>query len=287
VFALGASACASAPPAAPPAAFVPTFEQKSSWILRLEDQRILRESAPAPPPPAAAVPPATGSRGQSAIATLAPPPPPDLIRLMADGEARVRRRAALAIGRVGLAEGVEPLVRVLEDPDPEVRQMAAFALGLIGDRSALDPLIGKLTDPSPLVKGSAAEALGLLGDPAASDAIGRMASEIVGSGALADPPDDALDAARDTPAAAFRLALTALVRLKGYAALAAATLDPSGQPRVRWWPVAFAFQRLEDPRALPVLLTLVKDPKPYTRAFAVKGLGAMKDPSAAEVVVWL
>ena len=49
-------------------------------------------------------------------------------------------------------------------------------------------------------------------------------------------------------------------------------LDATGQPRVRWWPVAFALQRLEDPRALPALLTLAQDPHPYTRAFAAKGL---------------
>jgi HEAT repeat protein/cyclophilin family peptidyl-prolyl cis-trans isomerase len=227
-------------------------------------------------------------RGKSAVAVAIPappPPPPDLIRLLTDSEARIRRRAALAVGRVGLPEGVDALVRVLNDPDPEVRQMAAFALGLIGDRSARDPLIAKLTDPSPLMKGSAAEALGLIGDPAASEPIGRMVTDIIASGALAEPPDDALDGGRDTPAAAFRLAMTALVRLKAYDALAAATLDASGQPRVRWWPVAFAFQRLEDPRGLPALLALVKDSRPYTRAFAAKGLGAMKDPSAATALL--
>jgi len=70
------------------------------------------------------------------------------------------------------------------------------------------------------------------------------------------------------------------VRLKAYGPLASAVLDGGGQPRVRWWPVAFALQRLEDKRALPALLTLAKDANPYTRAFAVKGLGALKDPGA-------
>ena len=52
-------------------------------------------------------------------------------------------------------------------------------------------------------------------------------------------------------------------------------LDQSGQPRVRWWPVAFALQRLEDQRALPALLTLAEEANPYTRAFAVKGLATL------------
>src|SRR5262249_5959649 len=207
--------CASNPaPPAPALPAPPSFEQKSSWILRLEDTRTLRDPAPPAPPPVA--PPPVAPRGKAALPVAVPPPPPspDLIRLLTDSEARIRRRAALAVGRVGLAEGVAPLVRLLDDPDPEVRQMAAFALGLIGDRSARDPLIAKLADASPLMKGSVAEALGLIGDPASAEPIGRMVSEIVASGALAEPPDEMLEASRDTPAAAFRLAMTALVRLK-------------------------------------------------------------------------
>jgi cyclophilin family peptidyl-prolyl cis-trans isomerase/HEAT repeat protein len=278
------AACASAPPITPPKPFVPSFEQKSSWILRLEDTRVLRDPAPpAPPPP----PPSVPARGKSAPAPVvaAPPPPPDLLRLLTDSEARIRRRAALAVGRVGLVEGVQPLVRLMDDADPEVKQMAAFALGLIGDPSAREPLIAKLADESMLLKGSAAEALGLIGDSAAAPPIARMASDIAASGALTELPSDLTDVPRDSAAAAFRLALYALVRLKAFDALAAATLDQSGQPRVHWWPVAYAFQRLEDPRALPVLLTLLKDAQPYTAAFAAKGLGAMKDPSAATALL--
>jgi len=275
-----ASACASAPPAVTPVKPAgPTFEEKMAWILRLEDQRVLRDNAPAitPAPPVVV-------RGQ-APAVAAPPPPPDVIRLLGDDEARVRRRAALAVGRIGLAEGVTPLVRVLADRDPEVRQMAAFALGLLGDARARDPLIAALADASPLVQGAAAEALGLLGDSSAADAIGRLAAQIVQSGALAQPPGDEDDVRRDTPAAACRLALYALVRLKAYPQVAAAVLDQGGQPRVRWWPVAFALQRLEDKRALPALLTLAKEANPYARAFAVKGLAALGDPAALPVLM--
>jgi HEAT repeat protein/cyclophilin family peptidyl-prolyl cis-trans isomerase len=250
-----------------------------AWILRLEDQRMLRDTGPAvaPAPPVAI-------RGQAPV-VLPPPPPPDLTRLLADEEARVRRRAALAIGRVGLADGVQPLVAVLADPDPEVRQMAAFALGLLGDLRARDPLVRALADASPLVQGSAAEALGLLGDPSAADAVGRLASQIVQSGAFAQIPGDDDDVRRDTPSAAYRLALYALVRLKAYPQIAAAALEQNGQPRVRWWPVAFALQRLEDKRALPALLTLAKDAHAYTRAFAVKGLAALRDRAALPVLM--
>jgi len=279
VLAVFAAACASAPPApAPTAPAAPTdprsFGQKMAGILRLEDQRILRDPAPPPPPP-------TAARGRAA----ALPPPPDLVKLLSDDEARVRRRAALAVGHVGLAEGVAPLMTALSDTDAEVRQMAAFALGLLGDRRARDPLMGALGDASLLVRSSAAEALGLIGDPGAADAVAGLAYQVVQSGALAQPPGDDEDVKRETSAANFRLAVFALVRLKAYPQLAAAVLDGSGQPRVRWWPVAYALQRLEDRRALPALLTLAKEANPYTRAFAVKGLGALKDRQALPVLM--
>src|SRR5262245_49170718 len=95
---LCAWACASAPPPAPPAPVKPAgppFEQKMSWILRLEDQRILRDAAPPPAPPA---PPPAAARGRAPVTVAAPPPAPtpDLLSLLSDEEARIRRRAALA-----------------------------------------------------------------------------------------------------------------------------------------------------------------------------------------------
>src|SRR6185503_16551534 len=95
------------------------------------------------------------------------------------------------------------------------------------------------------------------------------------------------DLKRDSPAASFRLAIYALVRLKAYPQMAGAVLDAAGQPKVRWWPVAYALQRIEDKRALPALLTLAKDPHPYARAFAAKGLGGLKDASAVPTLIGL
>jgi len=79
-----------------------SWEEKINWIIRLEDQRLVRD--PNPPPPV--VLRAATSRVPQVVAPL---PPSDLIRLLDDSEARVRRRAALALGRVGLSEAVEPL----------------------------------------------------------------------------------------------------------------------------------------------------------------------------------
>ena len=108
-----------------------------------------------------------------------------------------------------------------------------------------------------------------------------MVAQVVQSGALAGPPGD-----EDGRRAAtrrrrhFGSACSRSCACKAYDQLAAAVLDPAGQPRVRWWPVAFALQRLEDKRALTALLTLARDANPYTRAFAVKGLGGLKAVAA-------
>ena len=70
--ALLASGCASAPVVVPAAPTVP-LEQKMTWMLQLEDQRILKLPEPPPPPPVA---PVKGRRP----APLPPPPAsvPDL-----------------------------------------------------------------------------------------------------------------------------------------------------------------------------------------------------------------
>jgi cyclophilin family peptidyl-prolyl cis-trans isomerase/HEAT repeat protein len=271
--ALVSAACKTAPVVAPTAP-VMSLDQKMSWILRLENQRILK--APAPPPVIAPVVPQNRNKKPE------PPPPPvvtpDLTALVADAEPRIRRRAALAIGRVGLPEGGSAVQPLLTDPDPEVRQMAAFALGLLADKTAVPGLTAALQETDPRVRGRAAEALGLIGDTASAAAVGQMVSAYVKQGAIASlGPDE--EVAKTPEADAVRLGLFALVRQKGYEPLAAAVQDQSGAIAT-WWPVAYALQRIADPRALPALRQLARSPGVYTRAFAARGMGGAKDATA-------
>ncbi len=270
--------CASVPSA--PSAPVVTYEQKLGWILRLEDQRVLHD----PVAPSLVSVPAAGGR----VAVVASPPAADLVQLLADPDGRIRRRAAIAIGRVGLRSGAKPLAAALAgDEEPEVRQVAAFSLGLLRDPSAIDALRAGLRDSSPLVQGRAAEALSVLGDTASAPAIGEMVSAHVKAGAVAGlAPDDMADT--HPPAVdAFRLGVLALGRLKAYDALARAVLGPSGAPLVTWWPVAAALQRTEDRRALGALLALARGASSVGRAFAARGLGVLKDAAAIDTLTSL
>ena len=181
-------------------------------MMRLEDQRLLRD--PNPPPPLVLVP-ATSTQP----AVVAPPPPSDLIRLLGDPEARVRRRAALSLGRVGLPAAVEPLAKLLADEEPDVRQMSAFALGLIGSPAARSALLAALRDADPRVQGRAAEALGILGDRADADAVSGMVRTHVAGGALAGLAADDLSYPLAPAAEAARLGLYALVRFGSFDAL--------------------------------------------------------------------
>jgi len=277
--ALLCGACATAPPApsaSSPASSPPvvTWEDRLGWIMRLEDQRILRD--PNPPPPIVLVP---AAKGRPAI--VAPPPPSDLIRLLSDDEARTRRRAALALGRVGLPDAVPALQQALGDPEIEVRQMAAFALGLIGDASARPALLNSLKDTDPIVQGRSAEALGTIGDKSDAAAVAAMVKAHIQGGALMNVAPDDLAWPLAPPVEAVRLGLYALVRLGSYDAIASDVLDSSGAPVSTWWPVAYALGRAGDARATPALLSLLPTLGRFTATFAARGLGALKAQSAA------
>jgi cyclophilin family peptidyl-prolyl cis-trans isomerase/HEAT repeat protein len=271
VIALIFASCKTVPVA--PTVPVITWEQKVAAIVRLEDQRILRE--PNPPAPVV-LRPAT----KTTPALVAPPPPTDLVRLLNDDEARVRRRAALAIGRVGLSEGIEPLTKLLGDDEIEVKQMAAFALGLIGDASARPALLEALKSPQPILQGRAAEALGQIGNKADGAAISAMVQTHVRAGVLNGVMPDEMGYPLGQPIEATRLGIYALTRLGDYDSLAAAVLA-NGKPVSTWWPIAYALQRVGDPRAAPALTGLLATPGRFTAAFAARGLGTAKATEAA------
>jgi len=276
-----ATACmATAPPVTTPE--VPpkvSWEHKLAWIVRLEDQRLLRD--PNPAAPAVVLRPAT----KTLPALIAPPQPSDLLVLLRDAEARVRRRATLAVGRVGLVEGVQPLTQALADEEPEVRQMAAFALGLIGSPTARPALLDALAKGEAAMQGRAAEALGLIGDKADGAAIGRMVGAHVAAGALSTVQADDLTFPLAPPVEAVRLGLFALARLSTY--------EPRHVEQPRDTAVMIqairALAALGDRASLPLLTRVVGEVKtpPAIRLEAMTAFGTLADAGTADILVEL
>jgi cyclophilin family peptidyl-prolyl cis-trans isomerase/HEAT repeat protein len=125
------------------------------------------------------------------------------------------------------------------------------------------------------------EAIGLVGDAAAAPAIVNAAT---GCGArLATIAPDDEEVIKPPEVEICRLALFALARLRDYERLAQVALTPEGQPVSQWWPVAYALQRIGDPRATPALLLLAGTPGVNTAGFALRGLGTLKDRAAVPV----
>jgi cyclophilin family peptidyl-prolyl cis-trans isomerase/HEAT repeat protein len=238
----------ASPPAASPAG---TRLEKMARLLELEDRRDLGE-------------------GQ-------------LDRYLHDADAGVRRRAALAAGRVGDAALAPSMMELMNDAEPEVRQMAAFALGLVGDRVAVDRLVAALQDPEAVVRGRAAEALGRIGGAGVAAAVARLVVDSTPPGPRpltirGDDPGSLADAW-----APLRLGLLALARLKDPAAAQAALLD-GGRPRFDWWAATYVAMRVESPVLRPVLVAAVGSNDAFSRALGARGLGALKDPAALDLL---
>ncbi|MBX7219197.1 MAG: peptidylprolyl isomerase [Blastocatellia bacterium] len=79
------------------------------------------------------------------------------------GHAGIRRRVALAVGRIGDPRGLGRLLDLMQDDgNPTVRAMAAFAVGEMEHADALERLVESSKNPreTVLVRGRIAEALG-------------------------------------------------------------------------------------------------------------------------------
>jgi cyclophilin family peptidyl-prolyl cis-trans isomerase len=92
-----------------------------------------------------------------------------------DAHPEVRRRAALAGGRIGDPAATPVLVHLLADGDTAVAGAAAFGLGLLADTAAVAPLAARLSGDAvraaPTVAGEAATALSRTDHPAAHAAV--------------------------------------------------------------------------------------------------------------------
>jgi cyclophilin family peptidyl-prolyl cis-trans isomerase/HEAT repeat protein len=233
----------------------------------------------------------------------------DLRDLFSSPNALVRKRAALAAGRIGDESSVDALTNLLEkDADPVVRAMAAFALGEVESEVGANALLAQLKNKSGAVelRARAIEALGKIAAalPREKEArqreLGAAILETLKSesgqpvillgltAALRSRPADA-----GPTLAKFLTHANARVRADAANALARLRLkDGTEQSRKQLAsdldPIVRAnAARLlgiaEDKQSVDALLARVTDDKDSpVRVNAIRALAAVKDPRAAE-----
>jgi cyclophilin family peptidyl-prolyl cis-trans isomerase/HEAT repeat protein len=228
----------------------------------------------------------------------------------------VRRRAALAMGRIGDPAGTPILLDLLNDPSSVVRQDAAFALGLMADPSSFDQLRELILEAD---RGSrdgtyteAVTAVARLGGQPTADLFEELLERWVGRVVAGnDPPSTVMQAlseawrlGEDAPVvllvqfaeaesdAIRQAAFYSLGRLRAAQASTAflrGVDDPN--PLVRSWAVRALTQALADSAGLDPSGTarwvtpLLDDPDPHVRINALRTLASYADPAFTPMVV--
>ncbi len=100
-----------------------------------------------------------------------------LLMAAADGNRRVRMKAASALGRLGSERAVGVLLVALKDRDWMIRDEAAVALARIRSEKAVGPLIAALKDPDGETRQAAAWILGEMEAAAAVEALNELLAD--------------------------------------------------------------------------------------------------------------
>lgn len=206
----------------------------------------------------------------------------DLAAFLTSPKAAVRARAALAAGRIGRKEAIEPLGKLLYDKDEIVRSNAAFALGEIESPDAAEMLLTAMgKEKSAVVMASILEAIGKI---AAANAKAESSAKIKLAIAAQLNAELAKEAKRDR--LTVLLGLTALIRTRpeGADAIAAKFLSDK-DARIRG-DAANTLTRLRAKNANTALIALVKsETDPIARANAARALGAAGAKEATDLLV--
>ena len=208
----------------------------------------------------------------------------DLGILLSDANASVRRRAALAAGRIGDEAAVASLsAMLLREANEDARAMAAFALGEIESASGADALLGVLRmSKSGEVRARAVEALGKIAAalPQAQDARRQELGEAILSALSAEQRQPKPDRG------VVMMALTAALRARPTnAAKTVALYLASTDARVRA-DAANTLARLRAKEATERLRQLLTtDTDAVVRANAARALGAAEDQSSFDALL--
>jgi peptidyl-prolyl cis-trans isomerase B (cyclophilin B) len=191
----------------------------------------------------------------------------DLSRLLTSAHPEVRRRAALAIGRIANKAGFLLLAAHPLDADTAVAATEVFAAGQLKDSTHVEWFDSLLNNPrtAPTVASEAATALGKVKNAAAREVLVRFLSTVK-SGARRDAAigEALLSIGRCIP----RGDITPIIRW---------TESPNTEIR---WRATWALFRPRDPAAVTALLNLAHDKSADVRLWAVRALAKPQADSA-------
>ncbi len=222
----------------------------------------------------------------------------ELVEMLQPSHGGARRRAILALGRIGYPSGLAPLLDILvndknpENRDPEIRALAAFSLGQIQNQHAVSALLERL-DPaierSALVRARAAEALGkIASNKLAAAALGSYGVGGIAVAMLRLLPQTDAPVSEDSKLVAS-MALTALLRIKQPSTVEAIALQLRSSDADLRWQAANALARIREgiSVAAPALVPLLEDNNALVRAHAARALGVAKAADAIAPLIRL
>jgi HEAT repeat protein len=194
---------------------------------------------------------------------------PSLIKLLKDPDNTVRLHAAKALNKQQSPSALIPLTNALNDSDSEIRRWATFALGSLGDPQAVKPVLTMLKDPVKWVRIAATSALRMLKDRRAVKPLIKALSDRQVAEAAALALGDLADDSAVQPLVAVLgqcgNAYNALNRFDNEIVVQSLlkAVNPANPQKYRY--VLLALGDSRDPRAIPILLKALKDPRSEIR----------------------
>ncbi|MFZ1700184.1 MAG: peptidylprolyl isomerase [Pyrinomonadaceae bacterium] len=206
-----------------------------------------------------------------------------LVPMLADKNAAVRYRAALAAGRIGDDKAVDGLISLLTDESVEVRAMAAFAIGEVESAKGSDAIV-KLMDDVKTPNTVMARAVEAAGKIAAANPRDPKSKDL--GDAILDVLDFEIEKGDRQNLETIRLGITGILRARpNEGDLVVAKFLTHKDARIRA-DAANTLTRLRSKRANPALREIAaKDTDPIARANAARALGAAEDKESLNLLL--
>lgn len=208
--------------------------------------------------------------GLADLGAAAQPAVPKLIQALQSDDAKLRWRAARALGVIGDPTAAAALAKQAQDPDPLTRAQAIFALGRLklADDASLKAIVEHLSDEDAQVRRAAVRALRMVDAPRAS--VRPLVIKLL------NDPD---------PSIAMR-ALSALV--EGGVEVVPALASALDEREARYWAcLALGEIGPQAKAAVPNLIKSLTDDRPEVRlqaALALAEIGPDAKPAAGELI---